>query len=260
MILRCFFPLYAAVLAIALSGCASFSNKPDEDRCYEMRVYYAPPGRLDDLHARFRDHTMKLFEKHRIENVGYWVPVDNSENKLVYLLSYPSRAARDVAWKDFAADPEWKAVVKQTEANGRIVAKVEQTFLQLTDYSPAPKNGNFSKHGIFELRTYTTPPGLLPDLDERFREHTMKLFSKHGMKNWAYFHKLPDQPNADITLVYLLAHQSSDAAKASFTAFRNDPKWIKVKEASEKKAGSSLTVKDGVKSEYLRATDYSPTK
>ena len=87
--------IFATAMSIFSSGCATTSKTSTDTRCYEMRTYYAPPGKLDDLHARFRDHTMKLFKKHGIENVGYWVPVDNSENKLIFLLAYPSRNARE---------------------------------------------------------------------------------------------------------------------------------------------------------------------
>lgn len=251
--------IFAVVAAVLFSGCASISNKADT-RCYELRVYHSPPGKLDALHARFRDHTMTLFEKHGIENVAYWVPVENTNNILVYLLAYPNRAARDASWKSFMADPKWKEVWKRSEANGALVAKVDQTFLERTDFSPALRTGDISHGGVFEWRTYTTPPGVLPQLDARFRDHTMSLFKKHGMKNWVYFHKTPDQPDADTTLVYFLAHDSVDAAKASFVAFRKDPAWITAREASEKKTGGSLTVKDGVKSVFLVPTDYSPTK
>lgn len=223
-----------------------------------MRTYYAPPGKLKELHARFRDHTLNLFAKHGIQSVGYWTPLDNTENKLVFLLAYPSRAAREASWKNFLADPDWKAAAQKSEANGKIVAKVEQIFLQTTDYSPALKIGHISKGGVFELRTYTTPTGLLPNLDARFREHTIALFQKHGMKNWIYFHKTPDQPGADTSLIYFLAHRSPEAAKASFNAFRLDPDWTSAKTASEK--NGSLTIKDGVKSLLLVPTDYSPTK
>ncbi len=201
---------------------------------------------------------MKLFTKHGMQNIGYWVPLENPENKLVYLMAYPSRAARETAWKNFMNDPEWKSVVHKTEANGKIVTKVDSIFLQTTDFSPALTTGNVSKNGVFELRTYTTPSGFLPNLDARFRDHTMALFKKHGMKNWMYFHEMSDQPNADTTLIYFLAHKSQPAAKASFDAFRQDPAWIAAKGESEK--NGSLTVKDGVKSAFLVPTDYSPTK
>ena len=255
--------LFAAALAAVLigaTGCATSTKMTADTRCYEMRVYYAPPGKLDDLHARFRDHTTKLFKKHGIENIGYWVPVDNQENKLVYVLRYPTRDARDVSWKAFMADPEWKAAQQKSEINGKIVAKLEQIFLQPTDFSPVIKTGDMAKGGVFELRTYTTPPGLLPNLDARFRDHTVALFKKHGMKNWAYFHKTPKQPEAENTLICFLAHKSQDAAKASFDAFHKDPAWVAARNASEKSAGGSLTIKDGVKSVFLVPTDYSPTK
>ena len=250
--------LAAVTLALALAGYAT-AKETEDTRCFEMRVYYAPPGKLDDLHARFRDHTMALFKKHGIENIGYFVPVENTNNTLVYLLAYPNREAREASWKAFMADPDWKAAYKASEANGKLVSKVDQTFLQATDFSPALKTGTITKDGVFEMRTYTTPPGLLPNLDARFRDHTVALFKKHGIKNWVYFHKMSGQPEAENTLVYFLAHNSQDAAKASFDAFRKDPAWTAAKEASEKPSGS-LTVKDGVKSVFLVPTDYSPTK
>jgi hypothetical protein len=230
-----------------------------ETSVYEMRTYYAVAGKLDALHARFRDHTTKLFEKHGMTNVGYWVPLENPDNKLIYILSYPSRAARDSAWKAFVADPEWKKVQKETEANGKIVDKVDTLFLTATPYSPALKASPAGER-IFELRTYTTTPGNLDNLNARFRDHTLKLFEKHGITNIGYWVPMKDQKGADNTLIYMLAHKSVDAAKASFDAFRKDPAWVAARKASEDKAGGSLTVKDGVKSVFMKATDYSPIK
>jgi hypothetical protein len=257
---RTFIASTTAAAAFGLAGCATSRMKNTDTRCFEIRTYYSPPGRLDDLHARFRNHTMKIFTRHGIENIAYWVPVDNTENKLVYLLGYPSREAREASWKAFFADPEWKEVAKKTEANGRIVSKVEIAFYQTTDYSPAIRIGDASHGGVFEQRIYTTPTDRLPNLDARFRDHTLDLFTKHGMRNWGYFHKMADQPGASTNLTYFLTHKSKDAAKASFDAFRQDPKWIAAKAESEKVGGGSLTVQDGVKSVFLVPTDYSPTK
>ncbi len=225
---------------------------------YEMRVYYAPEGKLDELHARFRNHTLKLFEKHGIKNIGYFVPEGaNPERKLVYLLAYPDRDARNRAWKDFMSDPDWQKAHKESEKNGSLVAKIEEAFLKATDYSPKPKiEGKGGR--VFEMRTYTTPDGKLENLNARFRNHTLKLFEKHGMENVIYWTKTPDQKDASKTLIYLLAHKDRDAAKKSFDAFRQDPDWLKAKTESEK--GGSLTVPNGVKSEFLVPTDYSPLK
>jgi len=249
--------------ALALAALATMTPADDQKdtRVYEMRVYYAAPGKLDALNARFRDHTTKLFEKHGMTNVGYFVPVgDNKDNKLVYFLSYPSKEAREKSWKAFLADPDWKKAASESEKNGRLVTRVDIKFLTPTDYSPPPKVE--SKGGrVFELRTYTTTKGNLPALDARFRDHTMKLFEKHGMTNVVYWHLLPGQPGAENTLVYLLAHKSPEAAKASCDAFRQDPDWVKARAESEKKAGGPLTEpKGGVVFEFLTPTDYSPLK
>src|SRR6266700_1514018 len=112
------------------------ADKPRETRCYELRTYYAAPGKLDALNARFRNHTMRIFEKHGMANIGYWMPVDNPDNKLIYILAFPNREAARQSWKEFGSDPDWQKVVKESEANGKLVAKVEPIFLTATDYSP----------------------------------------------------------------------------------------------------------------------------
>lgn len=110
-----------------------------DGKCYEIRTYVAAPGKLEDLHKRFRDHTMKLFKKHGMEVVGFWGPTDKekgSENTLVYVMAYSSRAARDAAWKAFAADPEWQKARAESEKNGKLTDKVDSVILGATDYSP----------------------------------------------------------------------------------------------------------------------------
>ncbi len=107
-------------------------------RVFEMRTYYANPGKMKDLHARFRDHTCKLFEKHGMTNIGYWSPTDpkQADEKLIYILAYPSKAAAEKSWKDFGNDPDWKKAREASEVSGKLVARVESVYLNPTDYSP----------------------------------------------------------------------------------------------------------------------------
>jgi NIPSNAP len=117
---------------------ASPSIAPDS-RCFELRTYYAAPGKLEVLNARFRDHTCALFKKHGMEIIGFWIPADKeqgAEYKLVYMLAHKSRAAATQAWKDFGNDPEWKKARTESEVNGKLTEKVESVFLSATDYSP----------------------------------------------------------------------------------------------------------------------------
>jgi hypothetical protein len=106
-------------------------------RVFELRTYHTFPGRLDALHKRFRDHTLKLFEKHGMTNVGYWVPQDAPahENTLVYVVSHASRDAAKASWAAFIADPEWKKVSEDSQKDGKIVEKLESVFMDATDYS-----------------------------------------------------------------------------------------------------------------------------
>jgi len=93
-------------------------------------------GKLDALSARFRDPTLQLFAQYGMENVGYWTPLDNAKGQLYFLLSYPSREAREQCWQAFTTDPDREAAFDASEANGRLVAHVESLFLSATDYSP----------------------------------------------------------------------------------------------------------------------------
>ena len=246
------------VLLAVVAGFVRGTTAAEPDtRVYEMRVYYAPEGKLEALNARFRDHTLKLFEKHGITSVGYWEPIENPDRKLIYILSYPSREAGEASWKAFRADPEWQKAQKASEENGKLVAKAESTFLKATDYSAEIKPAKVGDR-VFEMRTYTASPGNLDHLHARFRDHTCKLFEKHGIMNVGYWSPMEDQPGAKDTLVYIVAHKSPEGAKASFGSFGKDPEWVAARKASEEKAGGSLTVPMGIKSVFLKATDYSP--
>lgn len=107
-------------------------------RVFELRTYTAPEGKLADLHTRFRNHTLRIFEKHGMTNVIYLAPMDApaSQNQLVYLLAHKSREAAKVSWSAFTNDPEWKKVSSESQVNGRIVEKVDSVFLTAADYSP----------------------------------------------------------------------------------------------------------------------------
>jgi NIPSNAP len=107
-------------------------------KVYELRTYTAPEGKLTNLQARFRDHTIRIFNKHSMKSVGYWVPQDapNSQNTLIYILEHPSREAAKKNWADFQADPEWQKVSAESQKDGRIVSKVDSVFMDATDYSP----------------------------------------------------------------------------------------------------------------------------
>lgn len=250
--------MLATLLALIISiMTATAADTAKDSRVYERRTYHCNPGKLEDLHKRFRDHTLALFKKHNIESIGYWVPADAKEEKLVFILAYPSRDAREASWKAFLDDPAWKKAYEDSHKNGALVKTVESIFMQPTDYSPLPK-ADPSGNRVFEFRTYTAAPGKLDALNARFRNHTVKLFEKHGMKNIAYWTFMKDQKDADTTLFYILAHKNKEGGAASFDAFRKDPTWIKARDESQK--DGSLTAQGGVKSEYFVATDYSPIR
>jgi hypothetical protein len=228
---------------------------PDpRDGVYELRVYTCDPGRLPALHDRFRDHTIDLFAKHGMKNVAYFTPVDgdNAENTLVYFLWHQSKDAAKASFESFRADPEWVKARTESEKDAKILAKPpETTYLTLTDYSqPLPEA---RPDRVYEMRIYTSPDGKFDALNTRFRDHTLKLFEKHGIENVAYFVPI-DEPKSKNTLIYLIAHKSRDAADASWKEFRDDPEWKKVHSASE--VNGKLVEK--VEMMFLAPTDYTP--
>jgi hypothetical protein len=129
--------LKTVLLAFLLMGMALSAQAQSGGAVYELRVYTATEGNLDKVLARFRNHTTKLFEKHGMENVGYWVPADapKSQNTLIYILKHKSRAAATVSWDAFRKDPDWIKVRTESEVNGKIVEKAESTFMNATDFS-----------------------------------------------------------------------------------------------------------------------------
>ncbi len=241
-------------LALALSVSCShalIAQTTKDTRLFEMRTYYAEPGKLDALIARFQKHTTKIFKKHGMENIGYWLPIDNTKNQLVYILAYPNREARELAWQAFGKDPKWHKVQSKSERNGKLVNKVESIFMTTTDFSPvveASKKGN----RVFELRTYTLMPDKMPNLCDRFRFHTMALFEKHGATNLPYWTTIEEAP-AQPKLIYFLAHASEAIGKETLKNFVNDPAWIKARNASE--VNGKLVEK--VESVYMKALPFS---
>ncbi|MEM8954813.1 MAG: NIPSNAP family protein [Verrucomicrobiota bacterium] len=249
--------LILTLLSLAFFTAVSASER---NTLYELRVYHAHPGKLDSLNERFKNHTVALFDKHGMTQLGYFVPINNEDtNILVYWLGFEDEQARKNAWEAFKSDPDWKAAYAASTEDGKLVAEIESLLLEATDYTPdidvLPLEDDSR---IFEWRTYKTNDGKLANLNARFRDHTCALFEKHGMENLAYWTYLPGQDASDTTLTYLIAHQNQSSRDAAFKAFSQDPDWQSARAASEE--NGRLLVKKGVESLMLVPTDYSPVR
>jgi hypothetical protein len=124
---------------LAASRRGSCSSDQASSGVFELRVYHAAAGKLGELEARFRDHTISIFERHGIKSVAYWTPQDEPDksNTLIYIIQHPSRDAAAANWKSFQDDPEWKSVKEKSEANGKLVEKIDSTYMVLTEFSPS---------------------------------------------------------------------------------------------------------------------------
>lgn len=274
--------LLTAVCAFA-AATMSFAAEKDS-RTFELRVYTPNKGKQAEVNSLISKSGTKYMAAHQIELLGTWVPADTSDERVYMLVAHKDKATGVKNWEAFQADEGWKADLASASKNGRAVAGIARFFLNTTDYSPVVKPTAVGDR-VFELRTYITTPNNLDNLNARFRDHTVKLFEKHGMTNVGYFtfgegekttvgevlkgctppgkdasEVKPDTEAKPLALVYFISHKSQDAAKASFGKFGQDPAWKSALAESEKKGGGSLTAKNAVKSIFLKATDYSPIK
>jgi hypothetical protein len=129
----------AAMMLSPASGSEAQASGAKSEVVYELRVYHTNEGKLDALLARFRDHTVEIFKRHGMISVAYWTPTDEplKGRTLIYILKHPSREAAAANWKAFHDDPEWVKVSTASEVNGKLVEKVDSTYMTLTDFSPA---------------------------------------------------------------------------------------------------------------------------
>ena len=110
-------------------------EKKVDNRVFELRIYYANPGKMEALHARFKNHTNKLLEKHGMTLIGFWTDEKEPQRKLLYLVAHKSKEAAQASWKAFGADPDWKAAKAESEKGGVLVEKVDVVWLNPTEYS-----------------------------------------------------------------------------------------------------------------------------
>ncbi len=129
--------LFSLIIGLGVGVLVS-SSAQDDGKVFELRIYTATPGNLDNLHARFRNHTTRIFGKHDMKVVGYWSPTseDEREDTLVYILEHASQEAANASWRAFGQDPEWQEVAASSNANGQILGGIERRYMVATDYSP----------------------------------------------------------------------------------------------------------------------------
>ncbi len=277
--------LFGWMIIIALGSLMIGNTALAQDPLYELRVYTPEQGRQADLLKLMENTGTKFLAKHKIELVGVWVPNDPTDARVVTLVRHADRKTCDAAWAAFGADPDWQAAYEASAVDGKKPTKsVTRIFLNTNDYTPKFAIESVGNR-VFELRTYITTPNNLAALNNRFRNHTIELFKKHGMNNVIYWSIAngeamkarelleavspvgqskaeigDDLPAAGNSLVYFLTHASPDAQKASFGTFRDDPLWNQARIDSEKAAGGSLTAGAGVKSWFLKPSSFSPLK
>ncbi len=214
---------------------------------YESRVYHAVPGKLPALNDRFANHTTGFFKKYDIGMMGFWTDEIGTSNQLTYILTFDSMADREKKWGAFQADRRWQAVRAETEASGPLVRYVNNSFMRTTPYSPEPRIAG----DVQELRVYDAVPGKLPALHDRFANHTIRLFKKHGIANIAYW---TEDVGTSNRLVYMLGYANLGARERAWAAFGADSEWQEARVESERNGALVRESRHSI----LRLTPYSP--
>jgi hypothetical protein len=211
----------------------------NDNRFYELRTYFASPGMLNRLVSRFENHTFRFFAKHKMQVMGLWVPIDNQENKLVYILSFADQQACEKSWDGFKNDAEWLAIKQESIRDGELVASLKSVFMHTLDFSP--EHLTFGENHVFELQTYKNTPNNQDLLRLLFSKHNRRLFQKHGINAIQYWEASEPESEEANLLIGLLVHRLQDEGK----------------EADESANGF---LSGFIKSEYLRAVSFSPLK
>ncbi|HEY2728107.1 MAG TPA: NIPSNAP family protein, partial [Parafilimonas sp.] len=163
---------------------------------------------------------------------------------------------RNTLWKEFENDEEWKKVNTASDANGKIVKSMESVFLDPEEFTPEIKESIKNPERVFQLRIYTCLPNKLGDLERRMRDYTLKLFESHGMTNIAYWKTHEKDSTVTPKLIYILANASEAAFEKSWDEFRQDPKWIALRDSSEKNG----KIVDNIKPIFLKPLEFSKYK
>jgi hypothetical protein len=208
---------------------------------------------VDALHARFRDHAARLFEKHGMTCLGFWTPTDAGGTRVVFLLAYPNTAARSASWAGLVVDPEWRKLRRESEHDGRLVERIEELMLTPTEDCPVVAPSRAESPRSFELRTYSARAE-----DRAFHKSIHEKYHDVLVGCWQATAR---QPSGETTHVYLLARErppserkaprmaSSDRFRISTTVVESPPS-VRPRPA----AG------DGGKALVLQPTDYSPLR
>lgn len=259
------FSVFGICLFLSAPTFGQVESVKKDGKLYELRFYTTNPGKLEVLQARFRNHTLKLFERHGIENIIYWTVSEgdsksneDASNMLVYIVAHKNEAAMKASWAAFRADPEWKAVAAKSEENGKILAKPPRAiFMRETDFSaddePTAGSSNAPSR-LWELRQYNDGAERVPFTVDRFGSGESEIFTKHGMQT-VKFWTATDKS----AFIYLLAHRDKAAADESWKGFKSEfPAFMK--KYRDEHPNLPTGRGNGSEVRFLIPTDYSPRK
>ena len=184
---------------------------------YEMRTYHAVPGMLPALNQRFSDQIVPIFQKHGVGMLGFWTNDIGQSNQLIYILSYEDMADREKRFGAVIADAEVQRILAQRPTP---TARIINTLMHATPYSPEPR----LRGEVHELRIYQAAVGRLPDLHNRFANHTRGFFQKYGIEEVGYW---TEEIGDSTLLVYILGYPSVAEREKRWAAFGADPDWHK---------------------------------
>ncbi len=189
---------------------------------YEARSYYAIGGKIGGLIERMKTRIQPIFARHGMEALGYWIEDIGEGNKLFFILKFADFADREARWKAFMADPDFQAL----KSEPLVMDYIENRLLRLTSYSPEPNTND----PIVEVRIYDTLPGRFQKLHDRFTNHTLEIFQRHGIRSIGYW---TEEVGTGSRLFYMTGYDDFGSRQQKWSAFMADPDWQKARADSE---------------------------
>ena len=213
---------------------------------YELRTYEAVPGKMGALNERFSKYTVPLFQKHGIGTVGFWTNAIGTSGQLIYMLSFANMADRESKLEALRADPG-RSVYQEAETKEPLITKSSNRILSLTPYSPVPQ----FEFDVVELRIYEAMPGKLQALHDRFENHAIALFKRHGVRAVAFW---TEDVGTSNQLDWMLEYPTLGDREKAWDAFGADPQFQVAVRESERDGPLPVRTHNTI----LRRTAYSP--
>ncbi len=240
-----------------LAGIASLpAAETPAPNYYELRIYDVTSNKLDGVVERFSETVNPVRQKHGIECFGYWTSRSTNGDKFIYLMAAASKEELQKREEKFGADPDFKAgYANSNKKHGKTVDKIVLVPLSVASEMKLDLTTSKTPRG-FDLRIYSVLPGKLDAFRDRWRDHAVRIYERHGLHSIGWWVAEKTDAQGNDRFIVLLAGGSFDTIQKSISEFHKDVEWQGIEKETEKDG----KLRSGVEAFKMKAADFSPIK